>query len=171
MKRELTFAIGCAALALGIGGAVAQTTTQPATTVQAGKLDAKTTGNSIRASQLMGANIQNAAGEDVGEISDVVIDAGRGKVSYAAVTYGGFMGIGDKMFAVPWEAFRTVRDADDADDYHLVLDVTPEKMEGATGFDQDSWPNFADKGFTSELDKRYGIKRDAQGNVEFRVNR
>jgi sporulation protein YlmC with PRC-barrel domain len=171
MKRSFTlatFAVACATIAFAMSGVWAA---DSAATAPAGKLDDKTTGNSIRASQLMGANIQNSKGESVGEISDVVLDAARGKVSYAAVTYGGLMGIGDKMFAVPWEAFRCVQDPDDADDYYLVLDVTPEKLEGATGFDQDSWPNFADASFKSQLDTRYGIKRDAQGNVEIRINR
>ena len=81
------------------------------------------------------------------------------------------MGIGDKLFAVPWEAFRCVQDPDDADEYNLVLDVTPEKLKGATGFDQETWPNFADQSFTSELDTRYGVKRDVDVNVKVQPRR
>ncbi|WP_428308498.1 PRC-barrel domain-containing protein [Lacipirellula sp.] len=179
MKRLSTFFASGALLALIVGTASAQTAAPPATTTvkvqpgaaPIGKLDEKTTGNTVRASQLMGADIENAQGEEVGEISDIVLDSNGGKVRYAAVTYGGLMGIGDKLFAVPWEAFRCVQDPDDADEYNLVLDVTPEKLKGATGFDQETWPNFADQSFTTELDTRYGVKRDVDVNVKVQPRR
>jgi sporulation protein YlmC with PRC-barrel domain len=125
----------------------------------AGKLDSKTSGANVRASKLIGMNIQNERGESVGEVNDIVLDANTGKVRYMAVTYGGFLGLGNKMFAVPYEAFACRRDADDPDETLLVLNVTKQQLEGATGFDEDSWPNFADTKFTSELDKRYGVDR------------
>lgn len=137
----------------------------------AGNLDDRTSGNSIRASQLMGMNIQNGKGESVGEIKDIVLDAKSGRVQYAAVTYGGLLGVGNKLFAVPFNAFKVQRDPDDRDDYLMVLDVTQERLDGATGFDEDTWPNFGDKSFTSQLNKRYGVdrkmgNRNRDGNVK-----
>jgi hypothetical protein len=92
-----------------------------------------------------------------------VID-GSGKVRYAAVTYGGVLGVGSKMFAVPFEAFKVKMDPDDADDedpdYVLTLDVTKEQLEGDQGFDNDHWPDFADSKFTQELDRRYKVQRN-----------
>jgi sporulation protein YlmC with PRC-barrel domain len=137
--------------------------------------DAVTTGRTIRASQLIGMNIQNSQGDSVGEINDLVLDAANGRIRYAAVTYGGFLGVGNKMFAVPWEAFTARRDADDAHAYHLVLNVTQTQLEGAQGFDEEHWPNFADRKFTSDLDRRYGVQR-REGelrtrDVEVDVNR
>ncbi len=126
---------------------------------QAGQLDDKTTGAMIRASQLTGMNIENSQGESVGEVNDIVLDANNGRVKYLAVTYGGFLGLGDKLFAVPYEAFACHQDPDDADEHVLVLDVTQKQLEGAQGFDQDHWPNFADRTFTQDLDDRYGIDR------------
>ena len=144
---------------------------------QAGNLDDKTTGANIRTSQLMGMHIQNSRGEGVGEVNDIVVNANTGRVRYLAVTYGGFLGVGNKMFAVPFEAFTIQRSADDADKYLLVLNVTPQQLEGAQGFDEDSWPNFADTSFTSELDKRYGVDRrrrnqdrDRNADVDVRIN-
>ncbi|QDV41069.1 PRC-barrel domain protein [Stieleria neptunia] len=145
----------------------------------AGKLDQKTRGASIRVSQLMGYNIQNSQGESVGEIKDIVIDSRTGKVKYAAVTYGGFIGLGNKLFAVPFEAFKVQVDPDevgdddvDADDYVLVLDVTQQQLEGQEGFDEDNWPDMADKRWARELDKRYGVNRneDAKERLK-RLNR
>jgi sporulation protein YlmC with PRC-barrel domain len=123
-------------------------------------LDDKTRGSKVRVSQLMGMNIENSQGKSVGEIEDLVLDTKTGKVEYVAVTYGGFLGLGDKLFAVPMKAFQTKTDPDDRDDYVLVLDVTQQQLEGAQGFDQDHWPNFADPKFTDELHRRYRVDRD-----------
>lgn len=126
---------------------------------QVGVLDDQTRGANIRASQLIGMNIENAKGEGVGEINDLVIDGNSGRVRYAAVTYGGVLGVGDKLFAVPFEAFKVRRQAGDQDDYVLTLNVTQKQLDGAEGFDQENWPNFADRNLTSEIDRRYGIDR------------
>ncbi|PAY18857.1 photosystem reaction center subunit H [Rhodopirellula sp. SM50] len=145
----------------------------------AGNLDEKTRGANIRVSQLMGYNIQNSQGESVGEIKDIVIDSRTGKVKYAAVTYGGFIGLGNKLFAVPFEAFKVQVDPDeigdddvDADDYVLVLNVTQQQLEGQEGFDEDNWPDMADRQWARELDKRYGVNRneDAKERMK-RLNR
>jgi sporulation protein YlmC with PRC-barrel domain len=138
---------------------------------QLGALDDQTRGANIRASQLIGMNIENRQGESVGEINDLVIDGNNGRVRYAAVTYGGVLGVGDKMFAVPFEAFQVKRQAGDADDYVLTLDVTQQRLEGAQGFDQENWPDFADRNFTREIDRRYGIdRRRMRDQIRQRVN-
>lgn len=126
---------------------------------QIGVLDDQTSGANIRASQLIGMNIENPKGESVGEINDLVIGGKNARVRYVAVTYGGVLGVGDKMFAVPFEAFQVKPQAGDPDDYVLTLNVTQKQLEGAQGFDQDKWPNFADQNFTNEIDRRYGIDR------------
>lgn len=127
--------------------------------VTAARLDEKTGGATIRASKLMGMDLQNDQGQSVGEINDLVLDANTGRVRYAAVTYGGFLGLGDKLFAVPFEAFKVRQDPDDADDYVMVLNVTKEQLEGAQGFDEDHWPDMANTQWAQELDKRYGVDR------------
>jgi len=124
-----------------------------------GEIDDKTRGANIRASQLTGYNIQNSQGESVGEVYDIVLDANSGKVRYVAVTYGGFLGLGDKLFAVPFEAFTCKVDPDNPDNHILVLDVTQQQLDGAEGFDQDHWPNFGDPQYTNELDTRYRVDR------------
>lgn len=135
----------------------------------ASKLDSKTRGSNIRASQLIGLNIQNPQGESLGEINDLVINANTGKVRYAAVTYGGFLGMGDKLFAVPFEAFKVQVDPEDRDDYVMILDITQQQLEGQQGFDQENWPNMADRQWAMELDKRYGVERKMPANS--RANR
>jgi sporulation protein YlmC with PRC-barrel domain len=123
--------------------------------------------STVRASQIIGHNIVNSQNENVGEINDLVLSPMNGRIRYAAVTYGGFAGIGDKMFAVPWEAFECRTDPEDPDEYVVMLNVTQEQLEGAQGFNQDNWPDFANRQFTSELDRRYGVER----NRNLRENR
>ncbi len=152
-----------------------QTRTQQTDRNVAGNIDSATSGSLFRASQLIGMSIQNPAGKDVGDINDLVMDANTGKIRYAAVTYGGFLGIGNKMFAVPFEAFKFERDQDDADRSVLILNINEQKLEGAVGFDEENWPDFADNKFTEELDKRYGVDRqrmrERSGRVDVDINR
>ncbi|TWT85649.1 PRC-barrel domain protein [Posidoniimonas polymericola] len=147
----------------------------------ASKLDQSSSGHTVRASSLIGKAIENPAEENVGEVSDIVLDARTGKIQYVAVTYGGFLGMGNKMFAVPYQAFKVTPDPDDANDpndYVLVLDVTQEKLEGAEGFDEDHWPSATDPQFTRQMNERYGVKHqddrrmnDRRSNATGAVNR
>ncbi|QEG01193.1 PRC-barrel domain protein [Stieleria maiorica] len=141
-----------------------------------GQLDSKTKGTTVRASQLLGLNVYDAEGEGIAEIKDIVLDANSGRVLYAAVTYGGIFGLGDKLFAVPFKAFHVKQERDNPDDVYLTLNVTEKQLDGAQGFDQDNWPNFADENFVSELNRRYNVKADQQNRnlrerLESRENR
>ncbi|TWT30273.1 PRC-barrel domain protein [Posidoniimonas corsicana] len=170
----ITTAVGAALCAGSLAGDPATVAAQPdhqdATRRTAnygstgtGSLDQTTAGHSIRASKLIGMAIENPAEEGVGEVSDIVLDARTGKIQYVAVTYGGFLGVGNKMFAVPYQAFRVKQDPDDPndlDDRVLVLDVTQEKLEGAEGFDENHWPDTTDPTFTTRMNKRYGVMED-----------
>ncbi|XZE20346.1 PRC-barrel domain-containing protein [Pirellulaceae bacterium SH449] len=122
------------------------------------KLDTTTSGPGIRASKLMGMNIQNSKKEHVGQIKDIVVDPMSTRIQYVAVTYGGFLGLGNKMFAVPMQAIKVQQDPDNRDQVVLVLDVTKEQMNGAQGFDEANWPNFSDEKFSGELHRRYRVE-------------
>ena len=54
---------------------------------------------------LIGQKVYNSAGEHLGDAEDIVIDAKTGKVAYAVLSFGGFLGMGEKLFAIPWSAF------------------------------------------------------------------
>ncbi|MEZ6046425.1 MAG: PRC-barrel domain-containing protein [Planctomycetaceae bacterium] len=140
-------------------------------TVTANKISSQNNPATIRASKLIGMDIVNSNDESIGEIHDIVLDTNTGMVRYAAITYGGFLGVGDKLFAVPFRAFEIRREEGDADDLFLVLNVTQEQLEGAEGFDEDHWPSFTDEQFTRELDKRYGVDvQIGNGAVNVDVN-
>ena len=83
----------------------------------AGAIEMPTT---FRSSKLVGMEVRNPEGEDLGKIEDLVIDLHSGQVRYAALSFGGFLGVGDKLFAVPMKSMTFVPSDDDS---HFVLDV------------------------------------------------
>jgi len=149
----------------------------PIVTQTLNKLDSTTTGMGIRASKLMGMKIQNSRKESIGQIKDIVVDPASTRIQYVAVTYGGFLGLGDKLFAVPMQAIKVQQDPDNRDRVVLVLDVTKEQMNGAQGFDESNWPNFADEQFSGELHRRYNVENrwsdgaNREGKVDVNVGR
>lgn len=116
-------------------------------------------GLALRATDFEGLEIRNMQGEDLGEVEDVVIDLQNGRVRYIAMSTGGVLGVGGKMFAIPWNAFRYRMEDDEQ---FLVLNATAEKFENAPGFDENNWPNFADRQWRMTNDRFYG----EQGFVE-----
>jgi len=105
----------------------------------------------LAASTLTGDRVRNGAGEDLGKIEQIMIDIPSGRVAYAVLSFGGFMGIGDKLFAVPWSAMRV-----DQGEHQFVLEVDRQALENAPGFDKDSWPDMADPAFGTNINQHYG---------------
>lgn len=89
----------------------------------------------LSASTLIGDDVINAAGEDLGSVEEIMLDVNSGRVAYAVLSFGGFLGIGDKYFAVPWSALTL-----DTEQHAFVLNVDEETLENAPGFDKDNWP-------------------------------
>jgi len=114
----------------------------------------------LRASVILGMKVKNEAQKELGKVSDLVIEVHPGKIRYAALSYGGFLGLGDKLFAVPWKAFESRHDIS-TKDFSLVLNIDEARLRKATGFDKTKWPDFADPSITEELDKYYGVTGEA----------
>jgi PRC-barrel domain len=111
----------------------------------------------FRASALIGMNVRGVSGDDdIGEIKDIAI--GRdGRVAYVAVSFGGFLGLGDKLFAVPFEAVEFAReDPDDPndDDHFARIAVTEDQLRNRQGFNEENWPEEADEGFLQSSPRR-----------------
>ena len=107
-----------------------------------------------RSSDIVGMKVRNAAGQDLGKVEDLVIDTSTGRVRYAAVSFGGFLGVGDKLFAVPFSAFKTHYNASD-NAKHFVLNVEKKQLEAAQGFDKKSWPDFGDPKWGADYDRHF----------------
>ena len=114
---------------------------------------AKTFGLVLSASSLKGNKVVNHQGEDLGEIQEIMVDLDRGRVAYAVLSFGGFLGMGDKLFSIPWQAFSV-----DTVQKRLVLNTKKELLEKATGFDKSNWPNMADSTWGSTVYGYYGYK-------------
>lgn len=115
-----------------------------------------------RVAELTGMPVRDTAGKDLGKIEDLVVNLGSGDVRYAAMSFGGFAGLGTKYFAIPWKALTfTVGEKD----IHFVLDITKEKLKDAPGFDKNNWPDVAKSDWAAEIDKYYGVKSDANEKV------
>lgn len=156
-KTWLAVAIAIACSSALSAQSVSSTLPKDSTTESLQKIDSATSGVGIRVSKLIGMKIQNSNKENVGQIKDIVIDPASTRVQYVAVTYGGFLGLGDKLFAVPMRAIQVKQDPDSRDRVVLVLDVTKEQMQGAQGFDEENWPDFSDDNFSGEIHRRYNV--------------
>jgi hypothetical protein len=100
---------------------------------------------------VIGSNVVNAQNEDLGKIEDIVLDAGAGRIAYAVLSFGGFLGMGDKYFAIPWNALHF-----NLTEKRAVLNVDKKLLENAPGFDKDNWPNMADSVWGNSIYKHYG---------------
>lgn len=108
-------------------------------------------GHLIRGTKLIGKSVQNRAGEDLGDIEDIVIDMGEGRIAYAVLSFGGFLGVGDKFFALPPDMLEW-----SPEDDTLLLNVDKSSLEKAPGFDKDNWPDLADRKWGSSIYSYYG---------------
>lgn len=99
--------------------------------------------------------VKNPEGEHIADVKEVMIDLATGRVAYVVVSYGGFLGFGDKLFAVPWDAVRV-----DQADHSLIIDLDAEALRAAPGFDKDAWPDFSDPEWTRQVHDHYGVAHD-----------
>lgn len=105
----------------------------------------------LSATSITGNKVHNPAGEELGKVEDLMIDLTSGEVTYAVVSFGGVLGIGNKLFAVPLQALKT-----DTENHEFVLDESKDRLENAPGFDKDNWPDAADSKWQNEVRSYYG---------------
>jgi hypothetical protein len=82
-----------------------------------------------------------------------MIDLGTGRIAYAVLSFGGFLGMGDKLFAIPWSALTV-----DTLEKRFILQVDKELLKRAPGFAKEQWPNMADRAWGTQVFKYYGAK-------------
>jgi sporulation protein YlmC with PRC-barrel domain len=106
----------------------------------------------ISASDITGTKVRNLEGESIGRIEELVLDADQGTIRYAVLSFGGFLGIGDKLFAVPWKSLQ-YSDAEEM----FILDANKERLKNAPGFDKEHWPNLSDTKYGTTVHDYYGV--------------
>jgi sporulation protein YlmC with PRC-barrel domain len=150
--------LGHAVLCGAMGVAQLTASAFPAPQAETTPSEKVVTVTAFRASKLVGMNVKNAEGEDLGKINELVLDVESGKVMYAALSMGGVLGVGDKLLAIPWKEFQLKHDEDDS---YFVLAIAKAKLEAAPGFDEENWPDFADKNWRDEIDQYYRAEKEA----------
>jgi len=120
----------------------------------------RTNTNVLSATTLLGDKVTNASGEDLGEIKELMIDPQSGHVAYAVLSFGGFLGMGDKLFAIPFTSLRLR-----PDEQNFMLDVPKERLKNAPGFDKNDWPNVSDRKWGLEIHTYYGATPYWEANV------
>ncbi len=105
------------------------------------------------ADTLIGDHVHNMKNEHLGEIKEIMIDMRSGKIAYAVMSSGGVLSIGEKLFAVPWEALKL-----DTENKQFRLDIDKERIENAPGFDTDHWPDMASAQWHNQIHSYYGTE-------------
>lgn len=106
--------------------------------------------NVVKASEVIDVNVYNMSDEKLGKIEEIILDKKTGQTHYAVLSFGGFLGMGEKLFAVPWTAldYQSSKDG-------FVLDVSKEKLKEAPGFDKEHWPDIQDAKWGEGIFKFY----------------
>ncbi len=107
----------------------------------------------LSSSTITGDKVVNRQGENLGDIKDLMIDTSNGRIAYAVLEFGGFLGLGSKLFAVPLSAMEV-----DTENKCFIFDQSKESLQTAPGFDKDVWPNFTDRAWGSSVHQHYGVR-------------
>lgn len=105
------------------------------------------------AETLIGNHVHNLQNEHLGEIKEIMLDMRTGKVAYAVMSSGGVLSIGEKLFAVPWQAMTL-----DTVHKRFTMDAEKSLVENAPGFDTDHWPDMADQQWAQQIHSYYGTE-------------
>ena len=105
----------------------------------------------LSAGTLNGDPVINDAGEHLGKLEEIMLDLDSGRVAYAVISFGGILGMGSKLFAVPWQALRV-----DTANKAVVINVRRELLESAPGFDKDHWPDTSEHAWLTDIYQYYG---------------
>lgn len=105
----------------------------------------------VKASSIIGTKVVNPKAERLGDIKELVLDPSTGRVAYVVVAFGGFLSLGEKLFAIPFSSFEY-----NLPNNEYVLHVPKERLENAPGFDPEHWPAMSDEQWNRDVYKYYG---------------
>ncbi len=108
--------------------------------------------NAFMVEKIVGSEVVNVKGEKLGKIENLVVDIDSGRILYAVLESGGFLGIGDKLLPVPWESLAAL-----PSEGIFFLNQSKEQMEKAPAFEKDKLPNMGDMQWGESIFKYYGV--------------
>lgn len=93
----------------------------------------------MAADTLQHNDVVSSDGKNLGKIKHIMLDVLNGKIAYAVLSNGGFLGIGDKLLAIPWAALTL-----NIDEKSFLLSATAALVKASPGFDKEQWPAMGD---------------------------
>lgn len=126
---------------------------------------------SARLSKLLSEDLYTQTGDKLGEVKELAVDPHNARIAFAVVSTGGFLGIGDTLHAIPWEAVKAEPSAS-SEAKRLQVNITKERLEKAPEFKNDQWARMSEQAWISELYKYYGLRAygsDAKDGANPRV--
>ncbi len=109
--------------------------------------------NLVRTKEVVGIGVKNTQNENLGKIEEVVLDKQTGHACYVVLSFGGILGMGDALFALPWNAIKYNEEQE-----CFILNIDKDKLKNAPGFDKDNWPNMAEKVWGEKISNYYGVR-------------
>jgi sporulation protein YlmC with PRC-barrel domain len=109
-------------------------------------------GHLIAANQVQGTTVYDLSGEKLGSLEDVMIDKRSGRIAYAVLSFGGFLGIGDHYHPLPWEKLSY-----DTDKGGYIVDIDRETLEGAPSYTDEATANWNDEAWSRNVYTYYGV--------------
>lgn len=104
----------------------------------------------LSATSLIGDTIENQQGDNLGKLEEIMIDLESGRIAYAVLSFGGFLGMGEKLFALPWNKLYV-----DQNRKCIVLNARKEQFDNMPGFDKDNWPDMTDPKWQTQISSYY----------------
>ena len=103
---------------------------------------------------LVGYAVYNHRGEEVGDIKDVMLEVRSGKVAYALLSFRAIVGLGEKVFPVPWRALTF-----DGENRRFLLKIDKHRLADAPGYHKNRSPNITDPAWVRDIDSFYGAAK------------
>lgn len=110
--------------------------------------------NAFMVEKIVGSKVRNMKGEDLGTIKDIVVDIDTGRILYAVMDFDGFLGIGGKLFPVPWQSLAPL-----PSEGIFFLDVSKAKLKDAPAYDKDRLPDMGDMHWGTKVAEFYNERK------------
>lgn len=108
----------------------------------------------------LGDEVYNRREDRLGTLKEFMLDLHSGRICYAVMSFGGFLGVGGKLFAIPWRALTL-----DTENACFVLDIVEERLMNSPGFDKRHWPDMTDAAWIQDINTFYGIPPETRAET------
>ena len=124
---------------------------QTTTETGSGTVATDETNRLIASNKVEGTAVYNRQGERLGSVYNFMVDKRSGQVEYAVLSFGGFLGIGDSYYPIPWKSLKY-----DTSQGGYVVDLDKNRLQGAPRYERSETPDWSDPGYSRRIDDFYG---------------